>query len=91
MKVYVEFLGYAAEKVGRRWIWLEVETGCTLGDLFTKHLGSIVGVELSRALAEAFARRELVVAVNGRTVDSLEHVLEDGDRLLVFPIAAGGA
>ncbi len=91
MRVYVEFLGYAAEKVGRRWMWLEAETGCTLGDLFAKHLGSTIGAELANALTEAFTRRELAVAVNGRLVDRLEHVLEDGDRLLVFPIAAGGA
>ncbi|MEM1602852.1 MAG: MoaD/ThiS family protein [Candidatus Bathyarchaeia archaeon] len=90
MKVLVEFLGYAARKVGRNWLWVEVNEGETLRDVFLKYLGLRLENEVVEALMNAFMRGEVRVAVNGRVVGSLDAKLNDGDKILVFPIAAGG-
>ncbi|MBS7641635.1 MAG: MoaD/ThiS family protein [Candidatus Bathyarchaeia archaeon] len=90
MKVFVEFIGYLARKIGRGWLWVEVCEGDDLRDLFLKRLSSWLEVDIARSLLDAFIRGEVRIAVNGRIVWDLDLKLSDGDRILLFPLAAGG-
>ncbi|MBS7618144.1 MoaD/ThiS family protein [Candidatus Bathyarchaeota archaeon] len=89
MRVLVEFIGYAVRKIGREWLWVELAEGETLQDVFSR-LASTLDASVVESLKEALSREELRIAVNGKIVDSLDLKLSNGDKILVFPIAAGG-
>ena len=89
MKVLVEFIDYAVRKIGREWLWVELAEGETLHDVLSR-LASTLDAGTVESLKAALSRGELRIAVNGRIVDSLGSKLSNGDKILVFPIAAGG-
>ncbi len=89
MKVLIEFIGYAARKIGREWLWAELAEGGTLRDLISS-LASTANASTVEELKVAITRGELLIAVNGRMVSDLDSRLNDGDKILLFPIAAGG-
>ncbi|MBS7638409.1 MoaD/ThiS family protein [Candidatus Bathyarchaeota archaeon] len=89
MKVLVEFIGYAVRKIGREWLWVELAEGGTLHDVVSR-FASTLDASAVESLKAALSTGELRIAVNGRLVDSLGLKLSDGDKILVFPIAAGG-
>lgn len=91
MKVLVEFIGYLARKIGRGWLWVEIYEGDDLRDLFLKRLSSQLGVDLAGSLLDAFIKGGVRIAVNGRIAWSLDSKLSDGDRIILFPLAAGGS
>ncbi|MEM1538631.1 MAG: MoaD/ThiS family protein [Candidatus Nezhaarchaeales archaeon] len=90
MKALIEFLGYASMKAGREWLWVAIEKGETLYDVFLRRLTSTLDAKTAESLKAAFLRGELRIAVNGRVVDRFDVELNDGDRILVFPMVAGG-
>jgi len=90
MKVLIEFIGYVSRKVGNEWLWMEIGGGETLHDLFSKHLALMLDVEVVESLVAMLSRGDIQIAVNGRMVDNLNVKLKDGDKIIVFPMAAGG-
>lgn len=90
MRVFVEFAWFVAEKVGRKYLWLNLDyEEISLDDVFKKLLPSIVGENLGTALYRLVQERELLVIVNGVIAD-LTIKLKDGDKILIQPLASGG-
>jgi len=91
MRVLVEFAWSLAEKVGKKYIWLDVKgEELDLQDIFSKILPSILGEDLGKALHDLLLNRGAFVVVNGIMAKDLKVKVKDGDKILLQPIASGG-
>jgi molybdopterin converting factor small subunit len=93
MKILIEFLGALAEKLGKKYLWIELEEkDIEIQDLFQKILPKILGKDLGEILYNLYLRREVIVVVNGVTVLDSSTKLNNGDKILIFAqtLASGG-
>jgi molybdopterin converting factor small subunit len=91
MKVLVEFAWTLSEKVGRKYVWLDVKAEeLNLQELFSRILPSILGEDLGKALNELFLNKEVFVVVNGVIAKDLAVKVKDGDKVFLQPVASGG-
>jgi molybdopterin converting factor small subunit len=93
MKILIEFLGALAEKLGKKYLWIELEEkDIEIQDLFQKILPKILGKDLGEMLYNLYLRREVIVVVNGVTVLDSSTKLNNGDKILIFAqtLASGG-
>jgi molybdopterin converting factor small subunit len=93
MKILIEFLGALAEKLGKKYLWVELEEkDIEIQDLFQKILPKILGKDLGEILYNLYLRREVIVVVNGVTVLDSSTKLNNGDKILIFAqtLASGG-
>jgi molybdopterin converting factor small subunit len=93
MKILIEFLGALAEKLGKKYLWIELEEkDIEIQDLFQKILPKILGKDLGETLYNLYLRREVIVVVNGVTVLDSSTKLNNGDKILIFAqtLASGG-
>ncbi|MCC6016877.1 MAG: hypothetical protein LM582_07535 [Desulfurococcaceae archaeon] len=93
MKILIEFLGALAEKLGKKYLWVELEEkDIEIQDLFQKILPKILGKDLGEILYNLYLRREVIVVVNGVTVLDFSTKLNNGDKILIFAqtLASGG-
>jgi molybdopterin converting factor small subunit len=93
MKILIEFLGALAEKLGKKYLWVELEEkDIEIQDLFQKILPKILGKDLGEMLYNLYLRREVIVVVNGVTVLDSSTKLNNGDKILIFAqtLASGG-
>ncbi|MEM1526400.1 MAG: hypothetical protein QW775_04180 [Ignisphaera sp.] len=90
MRVFIEFAWSVAEKVGRKYLWLNLDyEELSLDDVFKKILPSILGESLGVVIYRLIQERELLVIVNG-VIGDLTIKLKDGDKILIQPLASGG-
>jgi molybdopterin converting factor small subunit len=93
MKILIEFLGALAEKLGKKYLWVELEEkDIEIQDLFQKILPKTLGKDLGEMLYNLYLRREVIVVVNGVTVLDSSTKLNNGDKILIFAqtLASGG-
>ncbi|MEM0004130.1 MAG: MoaD/ThiS family protein [Desulfurococcaceae archaeon] len=90
MKIYIEFLSWASLKAGRSWMWLEVPGGIKVRDLLLKELPNALGQDVAKVIIDSILNGTLVVLVNGYAIPSLDYDLNDGDKIYLQPLAAGG-
>lgn len=92
MRIYIEFTSPVVEKIGRRYLWIEIDRErIQLKDLLLEIIPSIIGRDIGVILYELFSKKEIVIAVNGVLVSELLIELKDGDKIYVFqPLAPGG-
>jgi molybdopterin converting factor small subunit len=93
MKILIEFLGALAEKLGKKYLWIELEEkDIEIQDLFQKILPKTLGKDLGEMLYNLYLRREVIVVVNGVTVLDSSTKLNNGDKILIFAqtLASGG-
>ncbi|MEM0027439.1 MAG: hypothetical protein QXT53_05675 [Ignisphaera sp.] len=92
MRILIEFGWFVAEKVGKRYMWLEIDniTEIRLEDLFQKILPSSIGEELSKVLYQLFLQRDIFVVINGVIEVSPNKLIKDGDKIIIQPMASGG-
>jgi molybdopterin converting factor small subunit len=93
MKILIEFLGALAEKLGKKYLWVELEEkDIEIQDLFQKILSKTLGKDLGEMLYNLYLRREVIVVVNGVTVLDSSTKLNNGDKILIFAqtLASGG-
>lgn len=90
VKIYVEFIGWASEKAKRPWLWLEVPGRPLLKELFANYLVGVLGEEVANGFLNAFEKGLLRILINGKPVDDLNYILNDGDKVYLLPMAAGG-
>ncbi|MCX8196474.1 MAG: MoaD/ThiS family protein [Acidilobaceae archaeon] len=92
MRVSVRVLGRLTELLPERELLVELEEGESLEGLL-KLLDERTGGRLRRALLDERGgiREEYVILLNGSPVLEAGVRLKDGDRLVIFPPASGGA
>ena len=78
MRIEVKYYAWIREKIGEKEM-LEVDDGATVREI----------VEKLREKHADLAGENILIAVNGRTVD-LNTCLKEGDLVAVFPPAGGG-
>lgn len=92
MRLYIEFVGIVAEKIGRKYLWLILDDVDTISvyELFMHKLSSIIGKETIDMIFNAYKNNEVLIVVNGVLVPDLNINIKDGDKLYIFPMAFGG-
>jgi len=93
MKIFIEFMWTVAEKIGRKYIWIDLEEkDVKVQDIFQKTLPKIVGKEIGEMLYNMYLNEEVIVVVNGVVAKDPTIKLNDGDRILILvqPLASGG-
>ena len=68
---------------------LTVERGSKLADLI-KDLSKKGLITIDKIINNGRLKDYVVILVNGITVFDLSHVVSDGDRIVVMPLASGG-
>ena len=81
MKIRVQFFSYLREHVGCTATEADVETGCTLGELFEQLL--------ARFPKLTPMKKSTLLAV-GVDYQPRDYVLKDGDEVSLFPPVQGG-
>jgi molybdopterin synthase sulfur carrier subunit len=93
MEIELRFFANFRAEVGQKEIHREYEDGSTVGDILLALEREFPGLE-GDLVENGAIRDQLSVLKNGRDVyhkQEMETLLEDGDRLSVFPPVAGGA
>jgi len=99
IKVYVQFMVYLPSlpelTLGKKIIPVEIKEGATLGELL-EELVNIYGPPLAQAIYDPRrkALQDLVmVTINGQlshTLNALDTILQQGDRIVFVPLVMGG-
>lgn len=92
MRIFIEFAWSIAEKIGRKYMWINVERGSDVEvqDIFLEILPQFIGRELGETLYNLYLNREIIVIINGVIVLDPLMKLNDGDKILIQPLASGG-
>lgn len=90
MKLYIEFSWSLAQKIGKKFLWLDTQEDVEIENLFLNLLSSVFGRDLGETLFKLFLDGALLVVVNGTLVTDPSTKLEDGDRVYIQPMAFGG-
>lgn len=90
MRILIEFAWVLAEKIGKRYLWVEVDDELKLEDLFLKILSSTLGKDVGETLHRLLIDREVFVVINGVLVVDPAARLRDGDKVFIQPVASGG-
>jgi len=94
MDLELRFFATFREAVGQKTLEYEFEDGSTVGDVLSTLESEYGGLEGKLLDQEGELQPNLNILKNGREVLHMEGpatVMEDGDKLSVFPPVAGGA
>lgn len=92
MNVELRFFATFRETVGRKVVEREFPEGTTIGDVLYELEAEYDGLS-GQLIEDGDLRPHINVLKSGREalhLDGMETVLEDGDRLSIFPPVAGG-
>ncbi|AHF98572.1 molybdopterin converting factor [Halostagnicola larsenii XH-48] len=92
MELELRFFATFREAVGQKEVRRTVADGLSVGDALSELEAEYDGLE-GKLLEDGSIRPQLSVLKNGRDVAHMagtDTILEDGDRLSVFPPVAGG-
>jgi molybdopterin synthase sulfur carrier subunit len=92
MELELRFFANFRAEVGQKTIYREYADGASVGEILRELEAEFPGME-GELVEDGKIREQLSVLKNGREVlhmDGIDTVMEDGDRLSVFPPVAGG-
>jgi len=87
-RVLIEAAGLAAEKLGFKKLWVEIENPILHEAL--NEASKRLGFNLIEAIQNLTASGGVAIILNGRRVDDLNEKLEDLSRVVIIPIHMGG-
>ncbi|MEM1779343.1 MAG: hypothetical protein QXV81_09425 [Ignisphaera sp.] len=89
MRIYVEFVWSVAEKVGMRYLWLNLDYEELKLEDILKNTPLYYRRRSGAIIYKLILERELLVIVND-VISDLTIKLKDGDKILIQPLASGG-